>query len=40
MSDANGPQDPVLITDAARSYEDELATRKQRYKIMMGDADP
>jgi hypothetical protein len=28
--------DPVLITDAARSYEDELAVRKRRYKIMMG----
>jgi hypothetical protein len=28
--------DPVLITDAARSYDDELAVRKRRYKIMMG----
>jgi hypothetical protein len=28
--------DPVLITDAARSYEEELAVRKRRYKIMMG----
>ncbi|MEU7816339.1 DUF3099 domain-containing protein [Pseudonocardia sp. NPDC049154] len=28
--------DPVLITDAQRSYEEELATRKRRYKIMMG----
>ncbi|MDN5858937.1 MAG: DUF3099 domain-containing protein [Pseudonocardia sp.] len=36
VSDAHGPQDPVLITDAARSYEDELAVRKRRYKIMMG----
>lgn len=27
--------DPILITDAARSYEDELAARKNRYKIMM-----
>ena len=36
MSDAEGPNDPVLITDAARSYEDELAARKHRYKIMMG----
>ncbi|HEX4248574.1 MAG TPA: DUF3099 domain-containing protein [Pseudonocardia sp.] len=26
---------PVLITDAARSYEDEFATRKRRYTIMM-----
>lgn len=28
--------EPVLITDAQRSYEEELATRKRRYKIMMG----
>ena len=28
--------DPVLITDAPMSYEDELAVRKRRYKIMMG----
>ncbi len=27
---------PVLITDAAMSYEEELAARKHRYKIMMG----
>ncbi|WP_214371269.1 DUF3099 domain-containing protein [Pseudonocardia sp. H11422] len=27
---------PVLITDAALSYEEELAVRKRRYKIMMG----
>jgi hypothetical protein len=27
--------DPVLITDAARSYADELATRKRRYSLMM-----
>jgi hypothetical protein len=26
----------VLITDAARSYEEDLAVRKRRYKIMMG----
>ena len=34
-----GPQhaaNPVLITDAAMSYEEELAERKHRYKIMMG----
>ena len=31
-----GPSDPVLITDAARSYEDELRTRKRRYALMMG----
>lgn len=28
--------EPVLITDAAVSYEDQLAVRKRRYKIMMG----
>jgi DUF3099 family protein len=28
--------DPVLITDAEMSYEDELKARKNRYKIMMG----
>jgi hypothetical protein len=28
--------DPVLITDAELSYEDELKARKNRYKIMMG----
>jgi hypothetical protein len=27
---------PVLITDAQRSYEEELKVRKRRYKIMMG----
>lgn len=26
---------PVLITDAAMSYEQELAVRKRRYKVMM-----
>jgi hypothetical protein len=31
-----GSPDPVLITDAARSYEDDLAARKRRYAIMMG----
>lgn len=36
MSDEQRPEDPVLITDAAVSYEDELATRKRRYKITMG----
>ncbi len=30
------PDTPVLITDAQRSYEEELATRKRRYGIMMG----
>jgi hypothetical protein len=28
--------DPVLITDAARSYEEELKVRKRRYVVMMG----
>ncbi|WP_425569058.1 DUF3099 domain-containing protein [Pseudonocardia xishanensis] len=28
--------DPVLITDAQRSYDEELAVRKRRYKITMG----
>lgn len=28
--------DPVLITDAPMSYEEQLAHRKSRYKIMMG----
>jgi hypothetical protein len=27
---------PILITDAQRSYDEELATRKRRYGIMMG----
>jgi hypothetical protein len=31
-----GGSEPVLITDAQRSYEEDLATRKRRYKIMMG----
>ncbi|MGI9002769.1 MAG: DUF3099 domain-containing protein [Pseudonocardia sp.] len=31
-----GDSPPVLITDAAPSYEEELATRKRRYGIMMG----
>ncbi|SHJ98431.1 Protein of unknown function [Pseudonocardia thermophila] len=35
MTDGRGIEDPVLITDAARSYEDELAIRKRRYKVMM-----
>jgi hypothetical protein len=26
---------PVLITEAARSYEEEFATRRRRYSIMM-----
>jgi Protein of unknown function (DUF3099) len=27
--------DPFVITDAARSYDDELSTRRRRYSIMM-----
>jgi DUF3099 family protein len=27
--------DPFVITDAARSHDDELATRRRRYSIMM-----
>lgn len=36
MADPRRVEDPVLITDAAVSYEDELATRKRRYTLMMG----
>lgn len=36
MTDAQRPADPVLITDAPMSYEQQLAARKHRYKIMMG----
>lgn len=36
MSDPQRAVDPVLITDAPLSYEQELASRKNRYKIMMG----
>ncbi|GAA1834839.1 DUF3099 domain-containing protein [Pseudonocardia ailaonensis] len=35
-TDPRRDSDPVLITDAQRSYEEELAVRKRRYKIMMG----
>jgi hypothetical protein len=31
-----GSPEPVLITDAARSYEEDLAARKKRYGLMMG----
>lgn len=33
---ASREADPVLITDAQLSYEEELAIRKRRYKITMG----
>jgi hypothetical protein len=36
VEDAQRGTDPVLITDAARSYDEELAVRKRRYKVMMG----
>ena len=37
MSEPQQPaDDPVLITDAARSYDEELRIRKHRYTIMMG----
>ncbi len=35
MPDPQRAAEPVLITDAAVSYEDELATRKRRYAVMM-----
>ncbi|MQA60771.1 MAG: DUF3099 domain-containing protein [Actinophytocola sp.] len=37
--EANGPESsgsPVLITEAARSYDDQHADRKRKYMIMMG----
>jgi Protein of unknown function (DUF3099) len=36
VADPRQSDDPVLITDAARSFEDELAVRKRRYAITMG----
>lgn len=36
MSDPQRAVDPVLITDAPMSYEQELTARKNRYKVMMG----
>jgi hypothetical protein len=37
MSEPQQPaEQPVLITDAAVSYDEELRIRKNRYKIMMG----
>lgn len=36
MTDPERGVDPVLITDAPRSPEDDLNIRKRRYKIMMG----
>jgi hypothetical protein len=36
--DVKKPEDeaPALITDAARSYEEEFSARRRRYSIMMG----
>jgi hypothetical protein len=31
-----GDDTPIVITDAKRSYEEDLAARKRRYGIMMG----
>jgi hypothetical protein len=36
VTDPRRADSPVLITDAAVSYEEELATRKRRYALMMG----
>lgn len=36
MADPQHAANPVLITDAVMSYEEGLAARKHRYKIMMG----
>jgi hypothetical protein len=36
VEDAQRGTDPVLITDAARSYEEERAIRIRRYKFTMG----
>jgi hypothetical protein len=36
VSERDPEHTPILITDAQRSYEDELAVRKRRYGIMMG----
>lgn len=36
MSNRDPGEPPILITDAQRSYDEELATRKRRYGIMMG----
>lgn len=36
MTNRDPGEPPILITDAQRSYEEELATRKRRYGLMMG----
>lgn len=35
-----GPDAPVLITEAALSYDDQHAARKRKYAIMMGARFP
>jgi len=35
MQGAEPDDTPILITDAARSYEEEFSTRRRRYSIMM-----
>jgi hypothetical protein len=36
VNDRDPGEAPILITDAQRSYDDELAARKRRYGLMMG----
>ncbi|MCR3718434.1 Protein of unknown function (DUF3099) [Prauserella flava] len=36
MEERDRPGDPVLITEAAPSYDDELAARKRKYVLTMG----
>lgn len=36
MSDPDRRVNPVLITEAEPSYEDQHATRKRKYMVMMG----
>lgn len=36
MTNLEPGRPPILITDAQRSYDEELATRKRRYGLMMG----
>ncbi len=36
MKNPDQDDTPILITDAQASYEEDLATRKRRYGIMMG----
>lgn len=36
MKDSQRDDTPILITEAAPSYDDQYATRKRKYMIMMG----